>query len=249
MKEKVVKSIREVEYKNKKYTIMVYGTINETKESNGFYVIPVTYKNNKVKKVSFGNNSIIPGFNQLKGKTKEFNMGWSICSEPDVFDYDKGVEICKRRFSKSPMTTQNGRFLTPDMCQAIVDNEVDFIYRNIDKFLPPQEETEDNQIAVIKDGDYVSFIKNGIKYVGIFKEYSYGGMFFDSASMKFYFLGSVTDNGLVDHNDIMFFRCFDGFVKLNKATDDEKTLIDAYLKGAHYREWDSNTNSFKLLID
>ena len=260
MKDKIITSFKEVEHDGKKYSVFVYGELTEAKEINGFYVIPVSYngKNKKIKDVAMHKRTIVPGFDQYSSKTKYFNMGWSICVEPDVFDYETGVELCKRRFSRSPMTTQNGRFLTPDMCQAIVNNEVEFIIRNIDKYLPKvktkvetkkiDDDNNFNEEVFLKHGDYVSFVHENIKYVGIFKEYGSDNFFFGPTNMHFYFLGSVTNKGLVDHDNILFFSSVSGNVKLQKANDSERELINAYLRGAHNREWDANSKTFKLIV-
>lgn len=141
MKERIVKQIKETVYNNKKYTVMVLGALNEVNEINGFYVVPVTFngKNNKVRSVEYDRRVNIPGYNEYYARTKTFNMGWAICNGDDVFSEEVGETICRRRFSKSPMKTQNGRFLTKDMCQAIVDNEVDYIINHISEFLPKYE--------------------------------------------------------------------------------------------------------------
>ena len=138
MKARKVSCIEHIQYNNKNYTVMVYGELKDVKEINGFAVIPVKFngKCEKVRDVDTTYQALIPGFNQFYSKTKEFNMGWSICAEPDEFDFETGMNICKRRFSKSPITTQNGRFLTLDMCQAIVDNEVKYVIENISSYLP-----------------------------------------------------------------------------------------------------------------
>ena len=105
------------------------------------FITPITFngRSNKVCKVEFDKRQLLPGFNTMYCPTKQFNMGWSICVAPDVFDREVGLKICKRRFAKSPLTTQNGRFLTLDMCQAIVDNEAEYIINNLPMFLPKED--------------------------------------------------------------------------------------------------------------
>ena len=100
----------------------------------------------------------------------------------------------------------------------------------------------------MKHGDYVSFVHENIKYVGIFKEYGSDNFFFGPTNMHFYFLGSVTNKGLVDHDNILFFSSVSGNVKLQKANDSERELINAYLRGAHNRECDANSKTFKLIV-
>lgn len=142
MKTRKVESIIKTKYKGHNYTIMVYGELEDVKEINGYYIVPVTYnaKNMKPKQVEYDKRMCVPGFNEYYSRTKRFNMGWAICAEPDIFNYEEGLKICKRRFSRSPMTTQNGRFLTLDMCQAIVSNEANYISEHIFDFIPKEED-------------------------------------------------------------------------------------------------------------
>ena len=62
-------------------------------------------------------------------------MGFAICNSSDTFNINTGIKVAKKRFAKSPMTTQNGNFLTEDMLKAIVDNELNYILNNIDHVL------------------------------------------------------------------------------------------------------------------
>ena len=270
MRDRIVFSTCDHCYNGKTYKIMVYGIIKDVKDVNGFCVIPVKYngKNNKVKDFDINKRTLVPGYNQYFSKTKEFNMGWAICAEPDVFNFDKGVEICKRRFSRSPISTQNGRFLTIDMCQAIVNNEVAFIKNNFHKYLPESKKmvnkpfvnmeilhnknTEVNKNAnnewAPKVGDYVSFTVKDKKYLAIFREKIKSTDFVNVFATYFY--GPVTNDGLIDHNNAEFLEniALTKNNQLNKANEKEVELVDAYLKGAHNREWDKNRKIFKLCI-
>lgn len=145
MKTRIVEKVVKTLHNGSTYTIMVYGELTDVKEISGMFVTPVTFngRNNKVCKVDFDKKQLLPGFNTMYCPTKQFNMGWSICVEPDEFDREVGLKICKRRFAKSPLTTQNGRFLTLDMCQAIVDNEAEYIVKNLPMFLPKVEDNSD----------------------------------------------------------------------------------------------------------
>ena len=159
MKTRVVYSRFKKTYNGRNYQILVYGELSEAKGVDGFYVVPVTFngKCNKIKDFDLSGRQFIKGYNKFYSPTKSFNMGWSICAEPDVFVFDEGVKICKRRFAKSPMTTQNGRFLTVDMCQAIVDNEAAHIANNIDLYLPKEDKNNNKYDVCFK------FDKFGIK--------------------------------------------------------------------------------------
>lgn len=269
MKDRVISSVKEHVYDGKKYTIMVYGELKDVKEINGFCVIPVTFngKNKKVRDFDADKRMLVPGFNEYYSKTKHFNMGWAICVEPDKFDYDKGKTICKRRFSRSPISTQNGRFLTMDMCQAIVDNEVEFIIEHLTDYIPPKDlgtncccknepvtdccknEKCESEITIPRTGDYVVFNRNGKKHIGIYKgeirNLNDGSIY----SHSFFFYGPESSNGLIEHNNITFFGEIVGNVKFYKATCCDVKLVNAYLKGAHGREWDTERKSFKLILE
>jgi hypothetical protein len=175
MKERIVKQIKETVYNNKKYTVMVLGALNEVNEINGFYIVPVTFngKNNKVRSVEYDRRVNVPGYNEYYARTKTFNMGWAICNSDDVFSEEVGETICRRRFSKSPMKTQNGRFLTKDMCQAIVDNEVDYIINHISEFLPKYEVGD-----VEVDTDYIKdFVKDTLDKIYSVRNKDYKKLF------------------------------------------------------------------------
>lgn len=132
------KSIKEVVHNGSKYTVLVYGEVCEVNEVPGFYAVPVVFngKTNKPIAIDYEKRFVTPGYKQYYARTKVFNMGWAICAECDSFDLDTGIKICRRRFNRSPITTQNGRFLTPDMCSAIVANETEYIANHIEMFLP-----------------------------------------------------------------------------------------------------------------
>lgn len=165
MKVKSIYHTIETEFGGKTYTIMVYGELSEVKEVNGYYIVPVKYnaKNMKPKQVEFDKKQCVPGFNQFYSRTREFNMGWAICAEPDTFNYEEGVKICKRRFSRSPMTTQNNRFLTEDMCKAIVKNETAYINGHISDFLPKNQINLDDD-ELMCDVDIILDINDFAKY-------------------------------------------------------------------------------------
>lgn len=277
MKERIIKSVKEVRHNGKKYTIMVMGSICETKEISGFYVLPVTFngKNKKIRNIEFDKHVTIPGFNQYYAKTKTFNMGWAICNGDDKFSTEVGETICRRRYSKSPMVTQNGRFLTKDMCQAIVNNEVKYIEEHIADFLPKDGKKSvdersvtclDNAISVIEEckeklknngrcpykpceGDYVTFTSDfGDKYVAIFKMKE--NRIKDFYVNRFYFLGRISnDNGLVDHANSEVFVSFTKNKPFDfyPASDDDVKLINDYLKGARNYVWNNKTKSFRLV--
>lgn len=121
----------------KKCTVFVYGELNETGLIDGFVMsrIKMTRKGHVIREESDDYVYWTSDENATHAPVKEFNMGWAICDERDEFDREIGRRIAKKRFSKSPMKTQNGNFLTIDMCNAIVANECKYITEHIDKFL------------------------------------------------------------------------------------------------------------------
>jgi hypothetical protein len=80
---------------------------------------------------------IIPmTFDNQNGIRKEFYMGYSICHKDDVdkYDVDVATKLAEKRFSR-PLVSYNFTYLNNDMCEALIANEVDYIVKNIDKYL------------------------------------------------------------------------------------------------------------------
>lgn len=115
----------------KSHTVLVYGEVRESNLISGFAPVTFTRKGRIVRSV--GEPIIVN--NEFRSPVKSFNMGFAICDASDTFDVNTGIKVAKKRFAKSPMTTQNGNFLTRDMLKAIVDNELSYILNNIDHFL------------------------------------------------------------------------------------------------------------------
>ena len=113
------------------HTVLVYGEVSESSLISGFAPVTFTRKGRIVRSV--GEPIIVN--NEFRSPVKSFNMGFAICNASDTFDVNTGIKVAKKRFAKSPMTTQNGNFLTEDMLKAIVDNELNYILNNIDHFL------------------------------------------------------------------------------------------------------------------
>ena len=124
--------------KNEKHTILVYGELVQTNDTKGFILAPVTYTKRNHKDIkSIDDKYVVLSRNQDLRPTRQFNFGWAICSADDEFDLEVGIRIAKRRFSDSPMTTTDVRFFSDDMIHSILENEVNFIEKNLEtKYLP-----------------------------------------------------------------------------------------------------------------
>lgn len=124
--------------KNEKHTILVYGELVQTNEAKGFLLAPVTYNKINHREIrSIDDRYVVLSRNQDRRSTRQFNFGWAICDANDEFDLATGIKIAKRRFSDSPMTTTDVRFFSDDMIRSILENELNFIERNLEiKYLP-----------------------------------------------------------------------------------------------------------------
>ena len=113
------------------HIVLVYGEVSEDKFISGFAPVTFTRKGRIIKSV--GDPIIVN--HEFRSPVKTFNMGFAICNSSDTFNINTGIKEAKKRFAQSPMTTQNGNFLTEDMLKAIVDNELNYILNNIDHYL------------------------------------------------------------------------------------------------------------------
>lgn len=120
-------------------TILVYGELWETETVDGIFVQRVGLSRDGKRIIECGSGSV-GVLGAPYAKTKYFNMGWAICSPDDEYNEEIGIKIAKSRFLKSPLSTQSGTFLTNDMIDAILDNEIRFIQNNLNKFYHPKDE-------------------------------------------------------------------------------------------------------------
>ena len=118
-----------------KHTILVYGELVQTNEDQGFVIAPVTYTKKGNDIVSINDKYNIIGFRD-NHPTRKFNLGWAICDSNDNFDLATGIKLAKKRFSDSPMTTTDVRFFSDDMIKVVLENETDFIFNHIEKYIP-----------------------------------------------------------------------------------------------------------------
>ena len=136
MKDKVKKYsvVRSVKHDGHVYTVLIYAECVQTSKTKALLVQPVYTTRDGQKIVSEAGRGQLLSTQRPYQRTRSLNIGWAICSDEDKFDMDAGVELCKKRFSRDPITTGCGRFLTDDMVNAIIMNELDYIANNFGKF-------------------------------------------------------------------------------------------------------------------
>ena len=188
-------------------TILVYGELWETETVDGIYVQRIGLSRDGKRIIERGSGSV-GVLGAPYSKTKYFNMGWAICSPDDEYNEEIGIEIAKSRFLKSPLSTQSGTFLTNDMIDAILDNEIRFMQNNLSKFYHPKDEEKATEFH---GGDIV--IKNIEQ-----KELDEKGYesYFDMGLVK-------KDNGetIEVTNEVIYAKCKDGsiFRRIDSGTN------------------------------
>lgn len=117
------------------YTILIYGELWEEGYIDGMILQRAKFSKDgrKIMDLSMDHEGIL--LTRPYTRTRYFNMGYAICSPEDKYNEAAGIEICKRRFRKSPLKTETGLFLTKDMIHAIMCNEIDYIINHWDKFV------------------------------------------------------------------------------------------------------------------
>lgn len=139
-----------VDANGEKHVIYVYGELVKTNHLDGVLVANVKYVNGDKRIVDCTNEEIILNHSKSHADVKEFNFGWAICDPRDAFDEKKAIKICKKRFGRTPLKTQEGKFLTDDMINAILENEIEYLKR--EKLIP-----------LIKVNTYTSEAKDEVK--------------------------------------------------------------------------------------
>ncbi len=75
----------------------------------------------------------------VKRKFRKLELARSICHPADTFDFDKGVELCKKRIEEGiiigEQESENITMLNADQCEMLVFCEVNHIIKNIDKYI------------------------------------------------------------------------------------------------------------------
>lgn len=73
-----------------------------------------------------------------KVREKTLKIGYAICSTEDKYDENLGISIAKKRAKRSPVgmvSTTSFTMLQDDQCNALVENEANFIEKNLDKYI------------------------------------------------------------------------------------------------------------------
>jgi len=135
----------------KGHIILVYGELWEEGYVDGIVIRRAKFSKDgrKVMDESVTSEDIL--LNRPYTRTRYFNMGWAICTPDDKYNEQYGIELCKRRFRKSPLKTETGLFLTKDMVHALLRNEIHYIENNWKKFAPKSKDIEDNGYDVNKE--------------------------------------------------------------------------------------------------
>ena len=121
------------------HTIMVYGELWEEGYIDGVVITRAKFSKDGKRVMDASTTSEDILLNRPYTRTRYFNMGWAICSPDDKFDKSVGIELCKKRFRKSPLRTETGLFLTKDMVMALIRNEIRYIKIHWAKFAPKAE--------------------------------------------------------------------------------------------------------------
>lgn len=221
------------------YTILVYGEVTEVKALDGIEVRRVRFRHGDNKVVDKGESLFYP-LGENCSPSKELNFGWAICNPNDAFDENVGIEICKKRFSKAPIKTQDCRFLKEDMVLAILNQTAEYVANNEFKTALENIEADLNVAENFHNGEIV-------KAYGSFYALSID----DSADMaenhsthvNWYlhnlgsehiaFRGNQEKSLRTLHNKDIF-----------KATDEEKARVQEYFRKRYNNQWDENNAKF-----
>lgn len=212
------------------YKIFVYGEVTEENTLDGVEVRRVRYQRGSGNVVSAGNETVVLPLGDNCSPTKSFNYGYAICAPGDEFDEKKGIEIAKKRFSKSPIKTQDCRFLKKGMVEAILQQSIEYVATHELANVIEKAETMERFFQtfhngeIVKDKDLiypVCFGENGVVY---------------SKWMK-----------LIPAPQIMFYDFevpIESIKNLQKVSDDERNVVQNLLKETYHNQWDENNAKF-----
>lgn len=218
------------------YKIFVYGEVAEDNALEGVEVRRVNYQHGSKKVVSASTeDSVILPLGDNCSPVKKLNFGFAICAPEDEFNEQKGIEIARKRFSKSPITTQDCRFLKKDMVEAILNQTAEYVAEHELKNFFDRREKDNELRENFHDGEIVT---NG----------EYG----ESFAIK------IGEDGSVGRYSWVFYRIPFGIQfkyappyypkfpprETRKATDEERAEIQNYLREHYHNQWDENNKKF-----
>lgn len=223
------------------HVIFVYGELTKTNHLNGTAIAKVKYVSGDKRIVEIVDEPTIINSTNSRSSLKEFNFGWAICDPRDTFDEEKGIELCKKRFARTPLSTQEGKFLTDDMIEAILANEIEYL--KAEKLIPalgkvqqdecpqPQCTTDSTIKEKFKNGDILRLLhKEGKVFYGAYKEANY-----NDRKVTFYWLLSYAKN-----NSKFAAPCtysIDEFISVDKAIREDIVEAESFIEKHFNRRW------------
>lgn len=121
-----------IDSKGVNHTVMVVGKFTQS-----YVQTPVSEKT----KVEVKPNSFVQGELNFKRKTlhRSLTIGISICNPADTFDEEVGVKIAKGRIERGKdvgtVETKDATMLTEDLIIAEMIGKLNYITKNIDKYI------------------------------------------------------------------------------------------------------------------
>ena len=219
------------------YKILVYGEVTEVKALDGIEVRRVRFRHGDKKVVDTG-DSLFYALGDNCSPSKALNFGWAICNPNDVYDEAKGIEIAKSRFSKSPLTTQDCRFLKEDMVLAILNQTADYVEENEFKAALQKHEAEKKFFDNFHNGEIVKIFDY---YAALNLEDT------ENPTIKWAAYENVDD--LFVEFDARYttaaYLSKKTFIENTaKVTDEERNRIQEHLRNRYHNQWDENNAKF-----
>lgn len=118
---------RVVDENGDEHIIFVYGELTVDENLKGVAIHEVAFNRSNYTIRMIEGLPRIYKTGKAYGATRTLNFGWAICHPNDKFDMETAVNLCKKRFSNSGISTQDCRFLTDDMVKCILQNEIRYI--------------------------------------------------------------------------------------------------------------------------
>ena len=221
------------------YKILVYGEVTAEKALDGIEVSRVRFRHGDKKVVDKG-ESLFYALGDNCSPSKALNFGWAICNPNDAYDEAKGIEIAKGRFSKSPITTQDCRFLKEDMVLAILNQTANYVETHEFKDALKKYEAEKNFYENFRDGEIVK-IFDGDLYGALNLENQ------EKPTIRWAFYNHDDESQVLFDSRFTSVRYMDknNFIKYtSKATNEEKAKIAEYLKKRYGNAWGENNVKF-----